>query len=352
MNYEEFKGYIQNHILEKFPEEYRDSQISIIPVPKNNNTIKDCLNIMKNGDTIAPILYIENYFEQYQTGRNLDDIMENIATHYFAAERKFIDPDRIFVYNYVKERIIPRLRNMDENAELLSKVPFTPIEDLAVTYHILMEKTDSDITSASITNDMMEKYGVDTETLHENAVENIKKLTPSRFTPMVDVLKSLMTEMLDDGEGFLEDVETTELDPDLYVVTNNNGVYGASAILDTKFMDKITKHIGHDVIVLPSSVHEVLIMPKQKDMNLYDLKQLEDMVRDINNTQVIPSERLSNHVYEYHADSHSLVRSDHALLQQQQKQSPVPSSQKENPIKTHANLLENSVSQQQEEISR
>jgi hypothetical protein len=74
-------------------------------------------------------------------------------------------------------------------------------------------------------------------------------------------------------------------------------------------MDDITEKLGQDYFILPSSVHEVLIVPKNDQM---DLKTLESMVQDVNATQVAPEERLSDHVYAYDAKEHELFRADKA----------------------------------------
>ena len=101
----------------------------------------------------------------------------------------------------------------------------------------------------------------------------------------------------------------------LYVLTNDTKSNGAAEILNDNVRQELADKIG-DFYVLPSSVHETLIIPKSEDM---DRMQLEQMVRDVNETQVIPEERLSNHVYEYDAKAHELFRSDRAEERKMQR---------------------------------
>ena len=91
-------------------------------------------------------------------------------------------------------------------------------------------------------------------------------------------------------------------DTPLYVLTNQNGVYGAAAITRPEIMKGITEKFG-PVYVLPSSVHEVLILPKAQAP---DVESLRAMVHEINMTQVLPEERLSDNIYEI-SGSHLVI---------------------------------------------
>lgn len=83
----------------------------------------------------------------------------------------------------------------------------------------------------------------------------------------------------------------------MFVLTNDTKVNGAAAILNDDTRQEIADKVG-DFYVLPSSIHETLIIPKDAGMELRDLEQ---MVQEVNQTQVAPQERLSDHVYEYDA---------------------------------------------------
>jgi hypothetical protein len=89
----------------------------------------------------------------------------------------------------------------------------------------------------------------------------------------------------------------------MLVASNENKMFGANILADSMMMEKISQVINDDMYIIPSSVHELLILPKEnaKDFGLGP-KDLEAMVRDVNATQVEPHERLSNRVYEYNRD--------------------------------------------------
>ena len=122
---------------------------------------------------------------------------------------------------------------------------------------------------------------------------------------MPDMMNSGMSE--EEARKAVESMVPPATDDMLYVLSNEARLHGAAAILNKKIMDDITDKLGKDFFILPSSIHEVLIVPKN---DRTDLKDLESMVRDVNASHVSPGERLSDHVYAYDAKSHELFRAD------------------------------------------
>lgn len=102
----------------------------------------------------------------------------------------------------------------------------------------------------------------------------------------------------------------------IFVLKNNTMVNGAAEILNDDTRQEIAEKIG-DFYVLPSCIHETIIIPKDAGM---ELDELEHMVQEVNYTQVAPDERLSDHVYEYDAKEHELFRSDRAGERAKQKE--------------------------------
>ena len=82
----------------------------------------------------------------------------------------------------------------------------------------------------------------------------------------------------------------------MYILTNIYKVNGASMLLDSDMMQKVMEEVGSDFFILPSSIHEVLIVPADSGMKSSDL---ETMVREVNDTEVSDTEILSYHVYRY-----------------------------------------------------
>jgi len=130
----------------------------------------------------------------------------------------------------------------------------------------------------------------------------------------------------------------------MYVLTNDTKVNGASEILRDDIRQEIADKIG-DFFVLPSSIHETLIIPKSAGM---DRKELEQMVQKVNQTQVLPEERLSDHVYEYDAKEHELFRSDRAGEREKQKEKVRENKQERPSLKSRLAEKQNTVAKMDE----
>jgi len=308
MDFEEFKKSVADNILDYLPGEFAGADVSIQDVIKNNDTVLSGLLIRTEDSNIAPNIYLEGFFEKYESGMDLSDIMETIArTYQMNARAQDFDVSFLTDFEQVKDKIICKLINADMNSDYLSDKPYTLVEDLAVTYAIdLGEHGDGHMTSA-ITKGLMEKYGVTTEELHDIAMKNLSE-SRIEFRTMRDVLvEMLFPDGIEEGDPRAFMLPPEEEKPSMFVLSNASKLNGATAILDQKTMENIAERLGGDFIVLPSSIHETIVLPLTPDM---DRHTLESMVQDVNAGQVKPEERLSDHVYMYDSQEKELVLAD------------------------------------------
>ena len=322
MTFEEFKQEVVDNIKDFLPVEYQDAEVSIQDVIKNNDTHLSGLTIRTEDTGIAPTLYLEDYYRQVEEGEHsMNGVLSRIADTYDQAMNSDISKEakglveNITNYEATKDKIIPRVVNRESNEERLKGMPHTEIgNDLAVTYHVDLGADNDGQMSVAISNEMMERYGVSVEDLHDQACKNMEEVSPATFKAIEEVIAGMMIpgyesmseeEKQDARESF--GMPTTEEGNSyMYVLSNESKVFGASELLDTKTLDTIRDQVG-DFYILPSSVHEVLIVPKTDDMKLEDL---EKMVMEVNSTQVAPNEVLSDHVYEYDKDTKEIFRAD------------------------------------------
>ena len=87
----------------------------------------------------------------------------------------------------------------------------------------------------------------------------------------------------------------------MWIISNNKGVSGAVNMIFEKNLHELSKGLNEDLYILPSSIHEVLIIP---DDGRQDYHELEAMVQSINQAEVAPADRLSDHVYHYDSQNH------------------------------------------------
>ena len=317
-SYSEFMEYIKENVTDYLPERFEEAEISIQQVVKNNDVVLDGLLISSLDSHISPTIYLNPLYEQYKEEKDLDGIVSNIADTYIeniepVVNRGFQEKlEEIGNYETVKDYIFPKLVNLEKNSIRLQDAPYTQREDLAVTYNIKVTGDSHSMGSIMITNYLMEKYGVTPEELHVLAMENMERLSPSVCEPLENVMVEVSASQLSEQEGisFEEAKEhVREMLPpggtEIYCLSNESKLNGAVSIISENVQKMVAEQVGGDYYVLPSSVHELMIVPKSLGMNL---GELEEMVSSVNAACVRDDEVLSNHVYQYDAKEHKFSR--------------------------------------------
>ncbi|MDD3141789.1 MAG: DUF5688 family protein [Lachnospiraceae bacterium] len=210
----------------------------------------------------------------------------------------------------MKDKIVCKVVNRDANEHMLENFPHKDLEDLAVIYQIALGGDGDGIATINISDQLLDGYGINKDELHDIAVQNTAELRPASFRSMQEVIMEMM------GASELEDMDMSGGMP-MYVLTNEDKMHGAAAMLYPDLMDEIAEKVGGDFFVLPSSIHELLIIPKDSGA---ERGELENMVQEVNATQVAPDEVLSDQVYEYDAKEHELFRGDKAEERQERKE--------------------------------
>lgn len=289
MKFDEFSNLIVKRVKEFLPEQFEKASVSLQVVTKANNIKLTGLTISSVQSNVAPTIYLESFYEKYEDGEDVDAILSRIAEVRLEHEVEN-DFDASFVTDFgrCKHLIIPRLVSADMNVEMLDRRPHTLIDELAVFYCIHLECCKDGTASIAITNDILKMWDIEVEELHELAVNNLSSVLPSTFKGMNEIMME-MTGM-----------EFPEVDEKMYVLSNIQKVNGASALLDKNIMNIVIERVGTDFYILPSSLHEVLIVPTDAGM---DVSDLEAMVQEVNVTQVSIEDKLSDHVFKYSADA-------------------------------------------------
>lgn len=291
LTYEQFKTEITENIKDYLPEEYKEAEVKLSTVNKIGKTY-DGLSVRPKNKFYSPAANINMFFDAYESGETLDEIMRNIADVLQTETPDHVkDISWVFDYEKVKERLFIRVSNADKNKNIIESAPHKKVEDLIITCHIAVNQGPNNMASTIVNKELLERYGVTEEQLFEDAMENAPEVSPVRIDSMYDFISHMVPE-------FEENPDEAK---SMYIVTNKTNTYGAAAIFYSGILDKMYEKFGGSFIVLPSSVNEVIIVP---DYGRY--KDLKKMVEDINESSVEPEERLSNSVYKYDAESKSL----------------------------------------------
>ena len=320
MNYNEFMDYVKEYVADYLPEKFVNAEVMINQTVKNNDVELDGLTILNPDSNMSPNIYLNTYYEEYQQGREMEDIVADIADRYI----EHIEPREEYAmklsvsdfsnYDKIKDYIYPRVCNLESNRKRLADIPHTVKEDLAITYHVKVNSDKEAVGSFAIHNGLLKVYGVDLETLHHQAMNNMETLSPPTFQSLTEVMIEIMAPdfamreriPIEEAKELMRDA-VPQGGPSVYCLSNESKLNGAAYIINEDIQKMVSEKIGGDYYVLPSSVHEVLVVPKSEDMSI---EELENMVQSVNVSCVSADEILSDHIYQYDAKTHTFSRCD------------------------------------------
>lgn len=292
MKMEEFANAVLAAVREK-----ADGAFSawITTVTKNNGIRHTGISTVSPDSNNGPCVYLEIYYKAYrdgdaEIGEIVDDVYQQIMRH--RNDLKDINTADFLKWDAMKYHVYAKLVNADMNREMLGTIPHRHLLDLAVGYYLKIGGTaeNDGMLSIIIRNNYMEMWGQDEESLYQMAVSNMRSDGEPDFMDMEALLCGIMPEGVNlFGCGEAADVK-------MYVLTNRSRVFGAAEILDGDTLRGISEKLAGDFVVLPSSIHETIIIPSEEAPGY---PELAGMVRGVNATQVDAGERLSDHVYRY-----------------------------------------------------
>ncbi len=297
MNFDEFTENVLKEIRLRADGKFHIMKQDVV---KNNNVKLTGIAVMGE-EAIGPCIYLEEFYREYEFdgmrfGEIVDEIYRLLMKHQDDAQG--IDISGFLNWEAVKGSIYAKLVNAEKNREQLEKVPHRMFMDLAVAYYVVARERGCEIGTAPVCNRHMEQWGQDEETLYRTAMRNMRADGGAEFASIETVIKRMLPDTdFSFGEGKMQ------REAAMYILTNRRKCYGASEILDKDTLRTIAGQVGDGFIVLPCSVHETIVLP-QKDETGY--RMLADMVREVNNSEVIEEERLSYHVYAYSGEEETL----------------------------------------------
>lgn len=282
MNFEEFK----EKTKEEMERRLEGGKVEIMEALKNNSVKRAGIAMAKPGMAASPVLYLESYYEKLQDGVGFTEIMEQIWKAYQKHMGKEpLDVEEFTDWGRAREKVSARLIHYGENRELLKAVPHKRFLDLAAVYDFMEPLDGGGAAAVRINNKHMERWGICREELEAAAYSNYKRSGGTKIRSM----DSFIGELLGTAAG-----EHGSCLP-MYVATNRWGIGGAAAMLFPEELGNLAERLGSDLYILPSSIHEVLLLPTAMGQP----GELAEIVREVNRTQVLPEERLSDNVYRF-----------------------------------------------------
>ena len=287
MDFKEF----QDQILQEAKDRMWGVQVEIRPVEKLQGESYTGLSIQPSDSPMAATLNLDAVYNQMvDQGKSFQEVADDLITHAadIIVDMPKIDVNDLTNYDQMKNTLVVQVIPTDRNADMLADIPHKDIEDMSLVYRMQIDQNETGTSSVLITNAMMENYGITVDQLHQDAMDAAVINNPATFRSMQEVLSDLMgmpAEMMPPMDG-----------PQMYVASVESSLNGAGVIAYPDFMNQVAEQVGGDFFVLPSSVHEVLVIPDDGSIDRHDL---ESMVREVNASEVLPKDQLSDNVYHY-----------------------------------------------------
>lgn len=291
---------VVSQIKEYLPEEHQGLNIEVHEKLKNNGVVMTGICVHAPEENVSPIIYMDSFYEQIKRGGSKDAVMNQIASCIEDSRRSGMMKQEFdfLKFDFVKNKISPMLINAKANRQLLQNACHEKVEDLAIVYKIDVDvPMDDGHGIVKIDNRMQNLWQVTTEDIKKAAFHNMEKSNAPVLSPMSEIMMNAMVNSNHNTNLLHEDFHPHNQES-MFVLTNHDKYYGAASLLYPGVLDRVSELFPEGFYILPSSVHETLIVSKE-EMNP---KDLGNMVREINRDMVDPEEILSDRVYEYNKE--------------------------------------------------
>ncbi len=312
MEYNQFVDDVKECLRIKVDDQY---EVKVNRVKKNNSVVLDGIVFFKEGDNVSPNIYLNSYYSRYMDGESMDTIANDILSVYENSRRRVSEEYKTLDYTFdgMKDHIVYRLVNYNKNKELLEEVPHVRFLDLAITFHCLVKQDEEGIGTIRVTNAHLVEWDCTVKELMQVATNNTKRLFPVRISTMEQVITDLLRKdfsiMYPEGgcddavEEMIAEMVGGMKCKSMYIVSNELGINGATSILYQDVLYDLAAKLETDFYLLPSSIHEVILVPYEEDISRAELRS---MVKEVNATQVAVDEVLSDKVYLYRRDKNRI----------------------------------------------
>ena len=288
MCYEEFK----DNLLAELRDFYgNDAKVELKTVTKNNGVKLHGIQIeLREDERICPVIYINQMYEDFEAGDiDMIGIIDKIIQIRGDSNKgmDFVDKIGIFTdWTTASDAVFPALIKTEDNKEMLETLVSRSFLDLSVIYLLRIDDRDGSCASVKVTKDMMKNYGISQEELDEAAMYNLRNRDKPQISTMRETLSRLMHDSVTDIDG------SDQMDC-MHVLTNKTGCNGAAQMLN---LEQLSGKYEKNFYIIPSSIHELILLDDTDDM---DVGMVNQMIREVNESQLSPEEVLSDHCYYY-----------------------------------------------------
>lgn len=272
----------------------RDYFVTVYPVRKNNNYIRDAF-VVKGGNC-SPAIYVLPYYRRYKTGISLSQIQIEITEIFRQVCNRMQGAwNTLFCYDYVKKHLALQLVNYEINKTWLTSVPHRHFFDMAIIYYIAVSYPKNQWGSIIVTKQIQQVWKKTEQELYHQAEKNTPQILPPVVSHLCDVVNYLQD--LDQMQTFslADSIKNNKNScKDMYFVSNKANYYGAVYLCYSDIWKTLAEQVHSDLAVTALSVHELVAVPFQKYGKWEIFQEIAKRTYD---TIPKPDERLSPSVY-------------------------------------------------------
>ncbi|MBQ6017941.1 MAG: hypothetical protein IJL19_08680 [Clostridiales bacterium] len=300
MDYESFKERVMREFLDYMPERYAGCELELRKVPKVNTCLTGVVIKPKEKCSFCgPTFYMERMYDQYKNCESFEKVMANQAI-YLEESLKYLPKDILELdLASIKDKIVFQVVNTKENREMIALCPHRNFMDLTVVYRAITNVDDEGVSGFLITNDIAKAEDLTEKALYAMAKKNTKKLFPFKRERIEETMMRMMKRWgandkdIDESFPYIDEVPEKER---VYVISNQFEFFGANALLYKDVIGDVANSIGTDCYILPSSVHDLVVL----STDIFgESTKLINLVRETNSEHVRTSDRLSDSIYLY-----------------------------------------------------
>ena len=291
MNYEQFKKKVLEEFIGYLDNEFKDYQLKVNKVMKVNQVLTGVCVAPQDPPRAyaAPTFYIEYMYEEYKDGVPFPVIMANTARVMENALKGEKPKVPSFSARSILDNVVMQLIGVAGNEEYIKGLPHREFLDMVIIYRRLISFDECGVMSFVIDNDLADYAKITEEQLYKKAYKNTDKI----LKPICRDMRTLLKDM-SGGVDIPESEDPSE--PKIFVITNEHKYLAATALLYPQVFEDITRDLGSDLVILPSSVHDLIVMP---DDVHFEGSGLKEIVEDVNSNHMSKAEVLSSNVYRY-----------------------------------------------------
>lgn len=300
MSYNEFLVELIRRLTLMFP---AGTSIEPQTIPKNNGVSREAIVIHEPDINVSPTIYLEDYYRLYKENMSIEELCHIIYDVFLEVRLNHpIDPGFFTDFERAKKRLIFHVINYEKNTALLADIPHIRYLDLAIVFSCMIRMENGEAATILIRNEHLLLWNTDFDTIKKQAFCNTPRLLPAYIQPITEAIHDLIEEnpalqrLLPASPGHFESP--------LYVLTNETQFWGAACMLYPALLSEFADSAGKDLYILPSSIHEVLLLPvTSRDADAY----LSSLVHDVNKDQLPETQILSDTVYYFSKEKSALI---------------------------------------------